>query len=215
MADYTIAFLSQKGGVGKSTLARAIACEIHKGGNSVKLADLDTQQGTASEWYRIRLNNGFNALGSVEVFDTAERAIDSSRGFDFLVIDGAPRASKGTLEVSKHADLIVLPCCASSDDIIPTIKLAYELEKKGCSRNKIAFALMRVTTEAEINEARIFINEAGFNVLNGCVYEKPAYRQAQNEGLSIIETKYNSLNQKAEILINSISETLIKNIENN
>jgi chromosome partitioning protein len=36
----TIAFLSQKGGVGKSTLARAVACEASKSGLSVRLADL-------------------------------------------------------------------------------------------------------------------------------------------------------------------------------
>lgn len=39
-----VAFVSQKGGVGKSTLARALAREAAAGGLRVKVADLDTQQ---------------------------------------------------------------------------------------------------------------------------------------------------------------------------
>lgn len=41
-----ISFISQKGGVGKSTLARALAREANEQKLTVKVADLDTQQGT-------------------------------------------------------------------------------------------------------------------------------------------------------------------------
>ncbi len=50
-----IAFVSQKGGVGKSTLARAVAREAAYGGLKVKIADLDTQQGTSVDWHRTPL----------------------------------------------------------------------------------------------------------------------------------------------------------------
>ena len=52
-----VAFVSQKGGVGKSTLARALAREAAAGGLRVKVADLDTQQGTAVDWHRLRLSS--------------------------------------------------------------------------------------------------------------------------------------------------------------
>jgi chromosome partitioning protein len=48
-----VAFVSQKGGVGKSTLARALAREAAFGGLSVKVADLDMQQGTLVNWQRL------------------------------------------------------------------------------------------------------------------------------------------------------------------
>jgi chromosome partitioning protein len=44
-----IAFISQKGGVGKSTLAQALASEAKKKKISVLLADCDSQQGTSYE----------------------------------------------------------------------------------------------------------------------------------------------------------------------
>jgi len=63
---YTIGFGSQKGGIGKSTLARATAVALTKYGYRVRLCDLDTQQGTSIEWYRQRLNSGGKPLASVE-----------------------------------------------------------------------------------------------------------------------------------------------------
>ena len=53
-----IAFVSQKGGVGKSTLSRAVAREAAASGLNVKVADLDTQQGTTVAWHRRRLDAG-------------------------------------------------------------------------------------------------------------------------------------------------------------
>ena len=41
--SYIIGMVSQKGGAGKSTLARLFARELAKDGFSVKIADLDTQ----------------------------------------------------------------------------------------------------------------------------------------------------------------------------
>jgi chromosome partitioning protein len=41
-----ISFISQKGGVGKSTLARALAVECAKADLKIKIIDLDSQQKT-------------------------------------------------------------------------------------------------------------------------------------------------------------------------
>ena len=41
-----ISLISQKGGVGKSALARLLAVEVTKAGWTAKIADLDPAQGT-------------------------------------------------------------------------------------------------------------------------------------------------------------------------
>lgn len=204
-----VALVSQKGGVGKSTLARALAREAANSGLDVKVADLDTQQGTFVDWHRQRLNNGHARIGSVETYAKASEALKSGEGYDLLVVDGAARASKATLEISKKADLTILPSCASRDDLIPAVKLANELAKGGIDRNHMAFALCRVTTEAETNDARDFLESAGFRVLAGALVEKPAYRQAQNEGLAVTETRYKTLNQKADELLTDLTNILL------
>jgi len=203
-----IAFISQKGGVGKSTLARALAREISLGGINVKIADLDTQQGTCVDWQRVRLNEKILPSISVEAFSNAEQALKISHLHDLFIIDGPARTSKATLEIAKNANLIIQPTGASVDDLKPAIKEFHALFKAGISKNKLFFALNRIGTDAEDAECRRYINDAGYNILKGYLPERPAYRQSQNMGYSIIETPYKGLQLKAQILIQSIVDNI-------
>ena len=132
-----IAMCNQKGGVGKSTKARALAREASACGIKTKLADLDLEQATSAEWHRRRLSAGLPPVASVEVFSTAKQAIESAGEFDLLILDGPARASKGTSEIAKVADLIVQPTGASLDDLVPAIKVFNALVKEGVPRSKL------------------------------------------------------------------------------
>jgi chromosome partitioning protein len=55
-----IGMVSQKGGVGKSTLARLLAREYANAGWNVKIADLDVSQGTSFSWQARRLQNALS-----------------------------------------------------------------------------------------------------------------------------------------------------------
>ena len=199
-----IGFVSQKGGVGKSTLARGIGREAAAGGLSVKIADLDVQQGTSVNWYRRRLEAGIEPLFSVESFKTAAQALKLSSQFDYLIIDGPARASAATLEIARAATLIVQPTGSSVDDLEPAVLTFHELVRDGISRDILVFALSRVGTDAEEAEARAYVKQAGYTVLDGSIQERPAYRQASNVGLSITETRYPQLNKRADALIQAI-----------
>ena len=199
-----IGFVSQKGGVGKSTLARGIGREAAAGGLSVKIADLDVQQGTSVNWYRRRLEAGIEPIFSVESFKTAAQALKLARQFDSLIIDGPARASAATLEIARAATLIVQPTGSSVDDLEPAVLTFHELVRDGISRNILVFALSRVGTDAEEIEARAYIKQAGYAVLDGSIQERPAYRQASNVGLSITETRYPQLNKRADALIQAM-----------
>lgn len=205
---YVIGIISQKGGVGKSTLSRAIAREAAISKMLVKIADLDIQQGTSVNWNRRRLEKNITPLISVESFKTAEQAIKTRDEYDLLIIDGPARASKGTLEIAQNSDLIIQPTGASIDDLDPAILTFHELVKSGIPKKKLVFALCRVGTESEEAECRNYIEQAGYDILSGCLFEKPAYRQAQNLGFSITETKYSTLNEKSDKLIQAVVERL-------
>ena len=203
-----VGFVSQKGGVGKSTLARGIGREASAGGLSVKIADLDIQQGTSVNWYRRRLEAGIEPIFSVESFKTAAQALKLSSQFDYLIIDGPARASAATLEIARAATLIVQPTGSSVDDLEPAVLTFHELVRDGISRDIRVFALSRVGTDAEEAEARAYIKQAGYTVLDGSIQERPAYRQASNVGLSITETRYPQLNKKADALIQAMVDRI-------
>jgi chromosome partitioning protein len=199
-----IAFVSQKGGVGKSTMARALAREATAGGLKSKIADLDTQQGTSVDWHRARLDAGIEPVIAVEAFATAQQALGIADEYDLLIIDAPARTSKGTLAIARVADLVVQPTCASADDLRPAVREFHALVKQGIPKAKLAFALNRIGTPAEEAETRTYIAEAGYVTLGGCLLERPAYRKAQNRGHAVTETSYARLNAKADALIQAL-----------
>src|SRR5208337_459502 len=71
-----IAFVSQKGGVGKSTLARALAAVCSHAGLDVILADLDPRQQTLVQWQKARTEHRVSPRLSVEPFDDAAAAAE-------------------------------------------------------------------------------------------------------------------------------------------
>ena len=203
-----VSVISQKGGVSKSSIVRALARECAVNDMDTKIADLDTQQGTSLNWARRRMEAGHEPSISAEPFKSAKQAIEQASNHDILIIDGPARASKGTFEIAEYSDLIVQPTGASLDDLEPAVLLFHELFKKGISREKLVFALSRVGTQAEENNCRDYLSTSGYEVLEGCIYEKPAYRQAQNEGKSLTEVQYKSLRNSADALIQSIINKL-------
>jgi chromosome partitioning protein len=198
------AFISQKGGVGKSTGARALACEAARAGLKTKIADLDTQQGTTVEWHRKRLHAGIKPVVEVQAFATAADAIKHAADYDVFIIDAPARASKGTLEIAKVADLVIQPTGVADDDLRPAVKEFHALLQAGIPKAKLAFALNHVGTEAEEADARAYIAEAGYAVLKGCLMERPGYRRAMNVGRSVTETSFPGLNEQADTFVQAL-----------
>lgn len=199
-----VAFVSQKGGVGKSTFSRALAREAAANGLRVKVADLDTQQGTSVDWQRVRLQAGIEPLVSVEAFATAAQALAVAHNFDVLIIDGPARTSQATLEIARAANLIIQPTGPSLDDMRPAVREFHALVKAGLPADRLIFALNRVGTDAEEAAARQYLEDAGYAVLPGFLAERPAYRTAQNSGRAVTETRHACLNGRADSLIQSL-----------
>ena len=208
-----IAFVSQKGGVGKSTLARALAREAATSGLRVKVADLDPDQATIVDWHKLRTQRAIEPLLSVELFRTAAQALSSAMGYDLLVIDGPAKASGGTTEIAKRADLIVQPTGAARDDLNPAVRVFHGLIKVGVPLDRLVFALNHIGTEAEAEAARAYVTEAGYATLPGYLPERPAYRLAQNEGLAITETRFHGLKERADALIQALIDKVSQSSE--
>lgn len=194
-----VGVVSQKGGVGKSTLSRLIAREYALAGWSVKIADLDVSQGTSFNWQSRRLQSGIEPAIPVERFGTVEQALKVGDHYDMLILDGPPHSTAGTLKIAAASLLTILPTGLSLDDLEPSVLLAHELRKRGTPAEKIIFALSRVgDSESEIGEARDYVQQAGYSLLPGSLPEKTAFRRASDEGRSLTETRFLSLNKRSD-----------------
>ncbi|MEI4263468.1 ParA family protein [Roseovarius sp. D0-M9] len=206
---YIVGMVSQKGGVGKSTLARMMARELVAGGFLTKIADLDTQQQTCTNWAGRRAENGVTPEVQVQSFARVKSAIEDADRFDALILDGKPNASDQTIEIAKASDLVVIPTGQTLDDLHPGVLLAHSLRKKGIVSGKIAFALFQTTgSERESMAARDYIDEAGYKVLEGEVSVSTAYGSASDQGKAITETSFSTLNARASKLAQSVIDRM-------
>jgi chromosome partitioning protein len=202
---------SQKGGVGKSTLARLIAREYAAAKWNVKIADLDIAQGTSFNWQSRRLRRDIAPVIPVERFGTVDQALKVAQHHDMLILDGPPHSTSGTLRIAQAANLVILPTGLALDDLQPSVLLAHELVKKSIPKDRIAFALCRVgDSPAEIAEARRYIKDAGYRDLSGSIPEKIGYRRASDAGRSLTETRFPSLNERSDELVQSIVNLIKK-----
>jgi chromosome partitioning protein len=199
-----VAFISQKGGVGKSTLARALAREAASSGLQVKVGDLDVDQATIIDWHKVRMQRGIEPVLSVELFRSIVEAVKAVGRYDLLVVDGPAKASVSTTEIAKKSHLIVQPTGPALDDLKPAIRVFHGLVKAGIPTRRLIFALNHIGTENEADAARAYLRDAGYDALPGYLQERPAYRMAQNEGFAITETRFASLKGKADTLIQAL-----------
>lgn len=202
-----ISLISQKGGVGKSALARLIAVEFAKSGWLVKVGDLDTGQGSTTKWKSRRDINEIKPEIPVEKYATVERAIRDAENFDLMILDGPAFAERRGLTMAKASDLIILPTGYSLDDMEPQIETAYELEDKGIDSDRIVFIFCRAEgSESEDAAARKYMKKARVNVLEPIFPERASIRQAHNTGRAASEVTHASIKEKVIPLAQAIAD---------
>jgi len=206
---YIIGMVSQKGGAGKSTLARLFARELAQDGFSVKIADLDTQQTTCTDWAADRAEARIEPEIQVQAFAKIDTALKEAERFDAFILDGRPHSSDQTMQIARAAALVVIPTGQTKDDLRPAVKLAHSLANGGIDEKKIAFALVKTTNStAELSAAREYLAQTDYIVLDGHLPVSTAYGIAHDAGRTVTETTHKSLNQKAEALAQSIIDRL-------
>jgi len=202
-----IGIVSQKGGVGKSTLARLLAREYSANKWIVKIADMDSNQGTVTRWNMTRNHAEIEPMIKTEQYRSVVDAIaDYHKGtMHLMIFDGAPAASKTTLQIANNSQLILLPTGISIDDLEPTVRLAHELISEGISKQCIAIVFCRVGDSAsELLDARKYIDQTGYNMIQSAIPDRVAYRRAQDRGYSLAETNFKTLNERAVAIAQEI-----------
>lgn len=206
-----ISLISQKGGVGKSALARLLAVEVAKAGWTVKIADLDPAQGTSTKWKGRRDMAGIVPEIAVEKYRTVDRAIRDAEHVDLTILDGPAHAEQGGRTMARASDLVLLPTGYSLDDMEPQVEVAIELEEAKVDPNRIVFVFCRAKgSEAEDRAARTYLTKAKMQVLTPVFPELASIRQGHAEGKAASEVPFSKVQDRVVELAQEIMDRISK-----
>jgi chromosome partitioning protein len=111
-----VAIESQKGGVGKTTLAINLGVAAELDGKPAAIIDLDPQV-SATRWKELRPDTGPAVVSAQanrlkQILATAEEG-----GAKLVIIDTAPNSEGSILIAARCADLVLIPCKAGILDL--------------------------------------------------------------------------------------------------
>lgn len=182
-----ITIAATKGGVGKTTLATALATAalVARPGIRVGLVDLDPQ-GSLTDWWNRRDKREPQLLRQPEGdfrFDTAGAR---AAGFDLIVIDCPPGFSDILAEAIATADLVLIPTGPSAIDL-DAIEWAETLaETFSMTRH---FVLNQAIYRSRLaGQAVRELRERG-HLLRQVVHHRVAIAEAMRKGLTAIEAE--------------------------
>lgn len=181
---HVIAFASQKGGSGKTTLAGHVAVEAQRQGlDPVALMDTDPQ-GSLSQWWNVRqAEEPFFARAS-EAGLEADLARLKEGGVKLVVIDTPPAITSTIQHVISLSDLVVIPTRPSPHDLRAagaTVQLCEQLAKP------LAFVLNGASPRARITtEAAIALSHHGA-VAPSVVHQRVDFASSMIDGRTVME----------------------------
>ena len=180
----TIAFLSQKGGGGKTTLAVHCAVAAIADGSRVAIIDTDPQ-GTATRWGQDR-----EADAPVVAKATAQQLDDVLKAarhdaMTYCIIDSAPHATPSASRVASAADLILVPVRPTAFDLA-AVPATMDIIK--ASGKRAAFVLSACPSRAaETAEAADVLASYGLPVSPVIIHERRAFSRAVASGRAVAE----------------------------
>src|SRR3954451_4808234 len=184
MAMRTVAVISQKGGVGKTTLATALAVAAEQSGRSAAVFDLDPQA-SAAFWKDTR------AAETPEVV-----AIPPSRlgyvlrtagesGCELAIVDAPPFAKDIAFEAAQHADFILIPTRPAVLDVMAmtrTLELVRHYEKPA-----VVVLTFCPPQGREVSDTEDAVRRLGAPICGVKIHSRIAYSRAQQTGLAAQE----------------------------
>jgi chromosome partitioning protein len=149
-----IGVLNQMGGVGKTTMDVNLAAELARRGAQVLLIDADPQ-GSSLTWSAARQEEGkFPVVGLPQA--TVHRDIGRlGQGYDYVIIDGAPRVTDLARSVVMASDTILIPVTPSPLDVWAAADIVNIYKEVSMMKDRLnaAFVINRKIVNTAIGES--------------------------------------------------------------
>lgn len=180
----SIAFLSQKGGSGKTTLVVHVAVAAAEAGERVVVVDTDPQQ-SATVWSEAR-PQPIPVVATAPVADL-DQVMAASRhdAMTLCIIDTAPHAAPDAARIARAVNLVVIPCRPTAFDIAAAANAVDIVKAAGASA---VFVLSACPFRApETAESRPILAEHGLPVAPVAITERRAFARAVATGRAVTE----------------------------
>ena len=179
-----IAFLSQKGGSGKTTLSVHTAVAAEATGERVCVIDADPQE-SATAWANAReAGTPIVATAQAGELDAALRAAEGE-GMTLAVVDAPPHAAPAAGQIARRSELVLIPVRPSAFDLA-AVPAAVEIVAAAKVRG--AFVLSACPFRApEIGETRAALEAYGLPIVPGEITDRRAFARAVTTGSAVTE----------------------------
>lgn len=180
----TMAFISQKGGSGKTTLAVHSAVAALECGERVVIIDTDRQR-SATTWGNSR---NLETPAIVSIAASRLREVVTAARHDAMtlaLIDAAPHADPAAAAIAATADLVVIPVRPSAFDLAAAGSTVAIVRAAG---TRAVFVLSACPFRApEIVEARAALAAFGLPIAPTVITERRAFARAVASGRAVTE----------------------------
>jgi len=187
-----IAFLNQKGGVGKTTLAMHLAAELSCSRYQVMVIDADPQ-GSALDWSQARQRAGLPRLFGVVGIprETLHQEVPAiARIVDHVVIDGPPRVTALARSAILAADVVLIPVQPSPYDVWACTEIVSLVREAMIYKPTLraAFVISRRVGRTIIGrEVASALEQFDLPVLNGAISQRIAFAESAINGQLVRE----------------------------
>jgi chromosome partitioning protein len=205
---------SQKGGVGKSTIASNITVELAKRNYDVILVDSDSQQHSVSDWYSYREEqSGLVKVSCIEKHGNIKNTLlEMSEKYDYVVVDVAGRDTKEMRSAMLCADIMITPLRASQFDI-NTVSILNDVIDEVLDYNEklnVKAIVSCAPTNPKISEAieakNLLKDFEHICLMDTIIHDRKIYRDAIANGIGVVESD----NEKAKFEIEQVVNEILK-----
>ncbi|ENE5752051.1 ParA family protein [Salmonella enterica subsp. enterica serovar Bareilly] len=206
--SYVISFLSGKGGVTKSTQARATAVKFRKDDWEVGVLDIDLAQATFRKWNNRRQNHGF--LPAMPVTAGTLRDLEGmkeSGQYHLIIVDGAAYGSLDAVLAAEKSDLVVVGTRFSLDDMDSAVETINNLVLKGIPKERFCIVFSGVPeqrNDRNYEQAYEYLSQTGYHIVPGYIEMKNSVTYAHNVGQAMNEVQSPSLRAKIDAVLDGI-----------